>query len=123
MSAAASPPAITLAPGTTEHEPLPDTRTLRVAGAVRGLLAALDLDLTDPNLAGTDLRVARSYQELFSGHYGKEPALRTFPNQNRYAEPVTLTGLSFYSVCSHHLLPFFGVAHIGYMPGARVVGL
>ena len=121
MSAAAPLPAITLARGASARAP--DARTLRVAAAVRGLLQALELDTTDPNLAGTDLRVARAYCELFSGHYGREPRLRTFPNENRYAEPVALTGMSFYSVCAHHLLPFFGVVHIAYLPGARVLGL
>lgn len=99
-------------------------RCRRVASKVRALLEELGLDLSDPNLAGTDLRVARGYEELFAGLYeGMEPRLRTFPNTEKYSEMVALVDIPFYSMCAHHLLPFFGSAHVAYLPRERIVGL
>jgi len=64
------------------------------------------------------------YRELFAGlDPGMEPELRTFPNTEGYAALVSLTNISFYSVCAHHFLPFFGSAHIAYQPGDELVGL
>lgn len=99
-------------------------RCQRVASKVHALLEELGLDLSDPNLAGTDLRVARAYEELFAGLYeGAEPKLRTFPNTEKYSEMVALVDIPFYSMCAHHLLPFFGSAHVAYLPRERIVGL
>lgn len=96
----------------------------RVAAAFRGFLESLGLDLSDPDLAGTARRVARSYRELLGGlSRGAEPRLTTFPNTEGYAGIVSVTGIPFYSLCAHHFLPFFGVAHLGYVPGKRLVGL
>jgi GTP cyclohydrolase I len=101
-----------------------DGKLRRVARKVRALLEELDLDLTDPHLAGTELRVARAYRELFAGLAdGAEPTLRTFPNTEHYGEPVSVVGIPFYSLCAHHLLPFFGSAHVTYLPGEEIVGL
>lgn len=110
------------------HGADPDNGERRLVGtaaaAFRGFLESLGLDLTDPNLAETDHRVARPYGELFSGlRPGAEPRLTTFPNSERYAGIVSVTGIVFYSICAHHFLPFFGAAHVGYVPGERLVGL
>ncbi|MGQ0702852.1 MAG: GTP cyclohydrolase I, partial [Gemmatimonadales bacterium] len=96
----------------------------RVAAAFRHFLEALGLDLSDPNLAGTDHRVARAYRELLGGlRPGAEPRLTTFPNPEGYRGIVSVTGIPVYSICAHHFLPIFGVAHVGYVPGERLVGL
>ncbi|HEV8599676.1 MAG TPA: GTP cyclohydrolase I FolE [Gemmatimonadales bacterium] len=96
----------------------------RVASAFRGFLEALGLDCTEPNLVETDRRVARTYRELLGGlRPGAEPGLTTFPNSERYAGIVSVTNIPLYSLCAHHFLPFFGVAHVGYVPGERLVGL
>jgi GTP cyclohydrolase I len=101
-----------------------DGKLRRVARKVRALMEELDLDLADPHLAGTELRVARAYRELFAGLTdGAEPSLRTFPNTEHYREPVSVVGIPFYSLCAHHLLPFFGSAHVTYQPGEEIVGL
>jgi len=100
-----------------------DAKTRRVADAFRKVLEALELDLDDPNLAGTHLRVARAYNELFAGLESEEPRLRTFPNRDGYSEMVTVLDVPFYSLCAHHFLPFFGSAHVGYIPRERIVGL
>ena len=100
------------------------SRTALVAERFRGVMEALGLDLDDPNLAGTPLRVARSYQELFAGlEAAGEPELRTFPNSDGYSEPVAVTDIAFHSLCAHHFLPFFGAVHVAYTPKERVVGL
>jgi GTP cyclohydrolase I len=52
-----------------------------------------------------------------------EPDVSTFPNTNRHAGMVSVTDLPFYSICAHHFLPFFGTAHVGYVPRERLVGL
>jgi GTP cyclohydrolase I len=95
----------------------------KVAAAFRGFLQTLDLDLTDPNLAGTPERVARAYREILGGLRKTEPALRTFPNTGKYAGIVSVTDIAFHSICAHHFLPFFGTAHVAYAPGSRLVGL
>lgn len=101
-----------------------DTKLHRIARKFRAVMEELDLDLSDPHLAGTDLRVARAYRELFAGLAGgAEPALRSFPNTEQYAAMVTVMDIPFYSLCAHHFLPFFGSAHIVYLPGKRLLGL
>ena len=89
-----------------------DLDLARVAAAYRGFLEALGLDLSDPDLVGTDRRVARAYRELLGGlRPDSEPALTTFPNPERYSGIIAVTGIPFYSICAHHFLPFFGTAH------------
>jgi len=68
--------------------------------------------------------MSRSFEELLSGlRDDHEPELTTFPHEGSGDEPVLVTGIPFYSLCAHHMLPFFGVAHVAYLPHARVVGL
>lgn len=95
-----------------------------VAERFRTVMEALGLDLDDPSLSGTPLRVARAYLELFSGlDPANEPELRTFANAEGYSQVVALTDVPFHSLCAHHFLPFFGRAHVAYVPKGRVVGL
>ena len=88
--------------------------------AARDLLTALGMDTGTENLRETPARIARSYAELFS-----PPAfdLTTFPNDEDYDELVLARDIPVRSVCEHHLLPFVGVAHVGYLPGDRILGL
>ncbi|MFD1050086.1 GTP cyclohydrolase I, partial [Kibdelosporangium lantanae] len=65
-------------------------------------------------------RMARAYAELFTP---REFDLTTFPNDEGYDELVLARDIPIRSVCEHHLLPFTGVAHVGYLPGERIVGL
>ena len=95
----------------------------RVATAFRGCLQSMGLDLTDPNLVATPERVARAYREILGGLRSPEPALSTFPNTRGHKGIVAVTDIPFYSICSHHFLPFFGSAHVGYLPAERLVGL
>jgi GTP cyclohydrolase I len=101
-----------------------DPRVGRVAKHFRAIMTALGLDLADPNLVGTDERVARAYLELFAGlEEGAEPNVTTFPNDEGYNQMVAVQDIPFYTVCAHHFLPFFGHAHVAYIPKDRIVGL
>lgn len=101
-----------------------EERVETIAGHVRGILAALGLDLADPNLQETDLRVARMYLEMFRGlDEGTTPRVTTFPNDEGYRHMVMEKQIPFYSMCAHHLVPFYGHAHIAYIPEERILGL
>ncbi|MCZ6727279.1 MAG: GTP cyclohydrolase I FolE [Acidobacteria bacterium] len=91
---------------------------------VSGIIDALGLDRTDPNLVGTDQRVAEMYLEMFDGiRSGAEPHVTTFPNEENYEHMVMERDIPFYSMCSHHFVPFYGHAHMAYVPGERIIGL
>jgi GTP cyclohydrolase IA len=88
--------------------------------AAADLLTALGVDLDDESLRDTPRRMAAMYAELLT------PApftATTFPNDGGYDELVVATNIPFHSLCEHHLLPFVGVAHVGYLPGERIIGL
>jgi GTP cyclohydrolase IA len=95
----------------------------RIERAVREILAAVGEDPDREGLRETPARVARMYAELFSGlHDQPQLHLRKFFTE-KYDEMVLVRDISFNSMCEHHLLPFTGVAHIGYVPNGKVVGL
>ena len=94
--------------------------TIAAEAAVRDLLRALGRDPHDPHTADTPRRVAHAYDELLSA---RQFDLTTFPNDEGYDELVVASGIPVHSLCEHHLLPFTGVAHIGYLPGERILGL
>ncbi|GAA1821426.1 GTP cyclohydrolase I FolE [Luedemannella flava] len=88
--------------------------------AAADFLAALGVDLTSESLAETPGRMARAYAELLTP---REFQLTTFDNDEGYDELVLARAIPIRSVCEHHLLPFIGVAHVGYLPGERILGL
>jgi GTP cyclohydrolase I len=88
--------------------------------AVRDLLFALGRDPSSPHLADTPRRVAESLTEMLTP---REFDLTTFPNDENYDELVLARGIPVQSLCEHHMLPFTGVAHVGYLPGERILGL
>ncbi len=104
-----------LPPKKVDHE--------RIRAAVREILIAVGEDPDREGLLDTPDRVARMYAELFAGLRTdpREPLQKTF--EEKYDEVVLVKDISFESVCEHHLLPFMGHAHIGYLPNGRVVGL
>jgi GTP cyclohydrolase I len=88
--------------------------------AATELLVALGADLDDESLRETPRRMAAMYAELLT------PApfdATSFPNDGGYDELVVARAIPFHSLCEHHLLPFMGVAHVGYLPGERILGL
>jgi GTP cyclohydrolase I len=95
----------------------------RIAAAVREILLAIGENPEREGLRETPERVARMYEEMFSG-LRKDPAVvlrKTFTE--KYDEMVLVKNIGFESMCEHHLLPFFGKAHIAYVPNGRIVGL
>jgi GTP cyclohydrolase I len=88
--------------------------------AARDLLAALGADVTDEGLRDTPRRMAEAYAELLTPQPFRAT---TFPNDEGYDELVVARSIPFHSLCMHHLLPFHGVAHVGYLPGERILGL
>ena len=95
----------------------------RIEAAVREILAAVGEDPDREGLLETPARVARMYAELFSGlHDDPKKHLQKFFTE-KYDEVVLVRDISFNSMCEHHLLPFMGKTHIGYIPKGKVIGL
>ena len=88
--------------------------------AAREFLLALGVSLDSESLRDTPGRMARAYAELFTP---RPFDLTTFPNDEGYDELVLARAIPVRSVCEHHMLPVVGVAHVGYLPGARILGL
>lgn len=105
--------------------PLSEESRARALAHLTEYLAAIGVDLTDPVLAQTPRRVLESHLELLSGREIDERSVlgETFPEG--YQEMVIVKDLSFASLCEHHLLPFYGHAHIAYIPNraGQIVGL
>ena len=101
--------------GSTIHQP--------IEKIVADLLLAIGEDPARQGLRETPQRVARMYAELFSG-VGQDPrdAIDAVFDEES-ADPVVLRNISFYSMCEHHLLPFFGAASVAYVPSGRIAGI
>jgi len=108
--------------GKTLGARMPETPVdlLATQRAVRDLLLALGFDPSDEGLVETPRRVATAFTELVTPLPFK---MTTFANTDGYDELVLARAIPFHSVCQHHLLPFVGVAHVGYLPADRLVGL
>ncbi len=95
----------------------------RIEAAVREILAAVGEDPDREGLLETPARVARMYAEMFAGLH-KDPAEHLKKGfTEKYDEVVLIKDIYFCSMCEHHLLPFTGKAHVGYLPNGKVVGL
>lgn len=97
----------------------------RIEDAIREVLLAVGEDPLREGLRDTPARVARAYQEAFVGMHQDPAELFGSTFEAGHDELVLVRDVSFYSMCEHHLVPFFGVAHIGYLPalGGNVAGL
>jgi GTP cyclohydrolase IA len=91
-----------------------------VQRTARDLLLALGADVDAEGLQETPRRMADAYTELLTPHPFRAT---TFPNDDGYDELIVARAIPFHSLCMHHLLPFHGVAHVGYLPGERIIGL
>lgn len=115
-------------PARDRPAPPPHLRAVRPAAidldaaqqAVGDLLRALGHDPTQVHLSDTPRRVANAYAELLTP---RTFDLTTFPNDENYDELVLARDIPFESLCEHHLLPFHGTAHVGYIPDDRILGL
>ena len=92
--------------------PDPESGLEAAAVAAKQFLEALGVSTDGPGLRDSPARMARAYAEML-----------TFPNDEKYDELVVVKDIPLQSLCEHHLLPFTGVAHIGYLPGERILGL
>lgn len=95
----------------------------RIEEAVREVIQAIGEDPRRDGLADTPRRVAEMYAELFCGLEQDPRDVLTTGFEEGHREMVILRDVPFFSLCEHHFLPFYGVAHIGYIPKGRVVGL
>jgi GTP cyclohydrolase I len=103
----------------------PGSDRAAVERAVAELIRSLGLDVeTEPELDRTPARVADLYREIFSGlDIEHEPDLACFPNPGGSEDLVVVRDLPFYSLCIHHFVPFFGRAHVAYLPDRQIVGI
>jgi GTP cyclohydrolase I len=103
---------------------LDEEKVRAIAAHMRGVIDILGLDTADPNLFETPERVARMYLEMFGGlAEGAEPDITFFPNDEHYKAMVIEKDIPFYSMCSHHFVPFYGHAHLAYIPNQKIIGL
>jgi GTP cyclohydrolase IA len=102
------------------HEPAKDVDLDAAERAAAAFLRALGIGLDSESLRATPRRMAQAFAELFTP---RPFDLTTFPNDEGYDELVLARAIPVRSVCEHHLLPFVGVVHVGYLPGNRILGL
>jgi len=96
---------------------------LKISAAVRMILEAIGEDPQREGLVDTPRRVADMYEEIFAGLTVDPSDYLAVGFEERHKEMVILKDIPFQSVCEHHLLPFVGKAHVGYIPAGRIVGL
>ncbi len=96
----------------------------RVQEDLISILRFIGEDTEREGLKNTPSRVIRSYKEIYSG-YGKNPKsiLTVFEETDDYSQMVVLKDIEIFSMCEHHMLPFFGKAHVAYLPDKRVIGI
>lgn len=105
------------------HDPRPD-RYEKVKLLIHSLLAVLGEDPHRDGLRRTPQRMARMYAELLSGYdVNVQSLINGALFDVQYEEMIVVKSIDYYSLCEHHLLPFFGQAHVAYIPGERVIGL
>lgn len=89
----------------------------RIEAAVKEILSAIGEDVDREGLKETPARVARMYEEIFSGlHFDPGDHLLKQFSADKHDEMVIVKDIPFYSMCEHHLMPFYGVAHVAYIP-------
>jgi GTP cyclohydrolase IA len=103
---------------------LSKTDTKNLPDLVRRMILALGEDPEREGLQRTPVRVAKALGELTSGYaVDVDRLINQALYTENYSEMVVVKDISFYSLCEHHLLPFFGVCHVAYIPNGRVIGL
>ena len=95
-------------------------KAAEISGHFAEIMKVLGLDLGDPHLMGTPDRVGRMFLEIFRGlDDQQEPAVTVFPNSEQYGNMVIVKDIDFFSVCSHHMIPFFGKATCLLVPAVK----
>lgn len=95
----------------------------KIEKLVKSLIEEIGENLAREGLSATPKRVALSYEKLFGG-YSQDPSkmMTQFDGEN-YDEMIICKDIDFYSTCEHHMLPFFGKVHIGYIPDKKIIGI
>jgi len=102
----------------------PKVRADQIPELIESLLGELGEDPSRPGLKATPARVSRALRELTDGyHVDPNAIVAGAVFEQDYDEMVLVKDIPFYSLCEHHMLPFFGTCHVGYLPRGRVVGL
>lgn len=99
------------------------TENPKIEQAVSSLITALGEKFTREGLSQTPRRVARAFEKVFSGYAQNPKEILTVFEDRHYDEMIVVKDIEFYSTCEHHMLAFFGVAHIGYIPNGKIIGL
>lgn len=97
--------------------------TVTIEEAIKKLIGALGERIPSNGLSKTPRRVAKAFEKAFSGYQKDPQKLLTIFEDKNYDEMIVVKDIEFYSTCAHHLLPFFGKAHIGYIPNGKIIGL
>lgn len=95
----------------------------RVQAAIYALIEAIGDDPKREGLVDTPRRIAEMYKDMFAGMYQNPEDHLQVGFDEGHEEMVIATNIPFYSMCEHHFLPFYGVAHIGYIPSGRIAGV
>lgn len=95
----------------------------KIAQLVKELLIEIGEDPSREGLRETPERVARSFKKLYEGYHEDPKKLITVFDNEGYDEMVIAKDIEFYSICEHHMLPFYGRVHVGYVPDTKIVGL
>lgn len=102
----------------------PDLRAKTISGLTEELLVQIGEDPERPGLVRTPERVAKAWQELTAGYrVDVDKLINGALFDEPYSEMVVVRDIQFFSLCEHHLLPFFGVCHVAYMPQGKILGL
>ena len=125
MAAADDGPVSAIAPVSADGRAVRRYDAARAEAAVRELLIAVGEDPQREGLRDTPARVARAYREIFAGLFMDPKDVLTTTFDLGHQEMVLVRDIEVYSTCEHHLVPFHGVAHVGYIPGpnGRITGL
>lgn len=90
---------------------------------IQDLLLSLGEDLSREGILGTPFRVVKSWEQIYGGYKMDIPSLFTVFEKGSYNQMILLSDIEVYSMCEHHMLPFFGKAHIAYIPSEKVLGI
>ncbi|MBX5436117.1 MAG: GTP cyclohydrolase I FolE [Alicyclobacillaceae bacterium] len=104
-------------------EPWPDETRQAIAYHVQQILRLCGEDVNRPGLVDTPMRVARMMEEMLAGMRVNPDDVLSTVFDEAAAGPVVVSDIRFYSLCEHHMVPFFGTAHVAYLPSDRIVGI
>ena len=106
-----------------EHKNMTEDGKHSAEKMIRSLLELVGEDPDREGLVDTPKRVIKAYDRLFEGYNHKPEEVLTVFGDESYDEMIVVKDIEFYSTCEHHMIPFFGKAHVGYIPNGKIIGL